>query len=88
MLVFKKEMQTIERQVLEKVVCDKCGRIIKMNDYIEAEEVVTISFTGGYGSVFGDGSSMEAHLCQHCVLDMLGGVLRQVKDNGYDEEIF
>ena len=39
---------------------------------------MTINFTAGYGSIFGDMNSYECHLCQHCVEKLLGKYLRDV----------
>jgi hypothetical protein len=36
-------------------ICDRCGKKITLDDIVEWEEKYLIRFTGGYGSVFGDG---------------------------------
>lgn len=57
-------------------ICDRCGRVISPSDYDEDQERLSIDFRGGYGSVFGDGSTVQADLCQHCVKKVLGRWLR------------
>jgi hypothetical protein len=57
-------------------ICDRCGRVIRTSDYVEDQERISIDFTAGYGSVFGDGNRVQADLCQHCVRKVLGRWLR------------
>ena len=71
-------MRTYEKKeiVIEQetgCVCDKCGRDIHTIDMsFEFQEKVSIEFTGGYGSVFGDGAEVSLDLCQHCFRDLCG----------------
>lgn len=74
------------------LVCDRCGREITPDKHSEWSEALRLRFTDGYGSVpglrhagtgFGDGSRMEADLCQHCVKELIGPfcrVLRETND--------
>lgn len=39
-------------------------------------EKLSLSFTGGYTSVFGDGAEISIDLCQQCLKDVLGPWLR------------
>ncbi len=39
-------------------------------------ERVSLSFRGGFGSIFGDGNEVSVDLCQQCVKDTLGAWLR------------
>lgn len=63
-------------------VCDICGLRAEYNDEdfdqgtIEFQEFVSIRFTGGYGSVFGDLDEIELDICQHCLKDKLGKYIR------------
>lgn len=57
-------------------ICDRCGRVIPPQDHDEDQERVSIDFTAGYASVFGDGNRVQADLCQHCVKKVLGRWLR------------
>ena len=64
---------------LHSVSCDRCGRAawpFDADDIVELQEFLYVCFTGGYGSVFGDGARMEVDLCQHCVKELLGPYLR------------
>lgn len=61
------------------VSCDVCGKYFDkdaVDDGLEIEEVQSISFVGGYDSVFGDGKLVELDICQHCLKDRLGEFLR------------
>jgi hypothetical protein len=58
--------------------CDPCGR--RMTADVDRDwewcEKRSISFDGGFGSVFGDGNRVHVDLCQQRVLDTLGQWLR------------
>jgi len=79
-------------QKIEKtkyVICDKCGKKyssdVQADDWcFEAQEFHHISFTGGFGSVFGDMISVECDLCQHCLKEMIGNFCRMKDERGYD----
>ena len=66
----------IELQEETALVCDRCGREIAPDEASEWSEALRIRFTGGYGSVFGDGARVEADLCQHCVKELIGSFCR------------
>ena len=70
--------ETITREVETAVICDRCGRVAtpKVKDIVEFQEFVSLYVSGGYGSVFGDGSQLVCDLCQHCVKELLGEYLR------------
>ncbi len=53
--------------------CDRCKR--EYLDKLETQEFVKIDFIGGYGSIFGDGHSVEADICQHCLKEIMGSFL-------------
>ncbi len=65
-----------ELQEETALVCDRCGREITPEEHSEWGEALRLRFTGGYGSVFGDGSRVEADLCQHCVKELIGPFCR------------
>lgn len=57
--------------------CDRCGRTGERDGLdCEFHEFTSISYRAGYGSIFGDGNTVEADLCQHCVKGVLGPWLR------------
>lgn len=74
--------------VVETVVtCDRCGREMLPNDLdCEHQERLAVGFRAGYGSVFGDGSLVEADLCQHCVKEVLGPWLRVTEDDPFEPQ--
>jgi hypothetical protein len=69
------EKVEVERVKLDGIECDYCKMRYSDNDY-EIQEFVCIRFTGGYGSVFGDGDVVELDLCQHCFQKLLGSYCR------------
>lgn len=83
-----KETQEIE--VVESVTCNKCGKIIKVNnpdsksdDWIEIQEMFGYTSHCGYGSVFGDGFIYTVELCQTCWKEI---IMPYVKEYVYEEE--
>lgn len=68
--------ETVEKQVVESVTCDVCRRTY--DDALELQEFLHWRNTGGYSSIFGDGSVLELDLCQKCQQELLGGYIRVV----------
>ncbi len=69
--------RTREEQVPVECVCDRCGKKITPDDVFEWEEKYLVRFTGGYGSVFGDGEQIECDLCQACLYELIGPFCRR-----------
>jgi hypothetical protein len=63
---------TVNKEIIESYICDKCKREYKDDDIFEVQEFHHIQFTGGYGSVFGDSSNVECDLCQYCLYELIG----------------
>lgn len=65
---------------IKSITCDKCGKEYvfndDMSDIFEIQEFHSIVFTGGFGSVFGDGASIECDLCQRCLYEIIKGIYR------------
>jgi hypothetical protein len=74
MIITKKEMKEIEST--ESIICDICGKEYNIEDWLEIQEFHHINFVGGYGSVFGDGASIECDICQNCLKEMIGNFCR------------
>lgn len=65
------KQQTIEE--VSEIICDRCGFSCTPENVVEWQEFYPIRFTGGYGSVFGDGEEVNADLCQKCLYEILKG---------------
>jgi len=63
----------------DKFFCDKCKK--EIIGEVELQETQNIDFVGGYASVFGDGKEIECNLCQHCLLELIGGFCRTKGNN-------
>lgn len=75
--MIKTEWQKVDKSVITHYVCDKCGFECEPNDdSFEDQEFFHYSFTGGYGSVFGDMYSGRIDLCQHCFKELLGPYIK------------
>lgn len=69
------------------VTCDRCGREMHPNNQDCAhQERLAVRFRAGSGSVFGDGSLIEADICQHCVRHVLGEWLRVTPDDPFEHK--
>ncbi len=65
MIRFKTIEQIIKERHATSKQCDRCNK--DYNDEFDMQEFHHIRFTGGYGSVFGDGDRIECDICQHCL---------------------
>ncbi|MDE0854133.1 MAG: hypothetical protein OSA97_06900 [Nevskia sp.] len=65
--------------------CDCCGYVATPSvdtdpkSKWEFQEFIYIEQYCGYGSIFDDGSTLAAYLCQHCLKKLLGPYLRVVR---------
>jgi hypothetical protein len=76
MVNFQRTKETVEK-ITTRVIsftCDMCEKIYE--DEFEMQEFHHIKFTAGYGSVFGDGDTIECDVCQHCLKKMIDGHYR------------
>lgn len=74
--------ETTTKYVVSSITCDICQRRFSFEDDVfEVQEFTHIRKTGGYGSVFGDGDSIELDMCQHCLKEKLGGYIRIIEED-------
>jgi len=81
MIKFKEKEVTTKQQVKISVVCDVCKKEYfyeseDQTDIFETQEFVSLSYEGGYGSVFGDDDQIEIDICQSCLKEKLGEYIR------------
>lgn len=67
--IVEKCEETVERVVGYK--CNACQKVIDKGDY-EFYEVLNLNWTGGYGSIFGDGVTYNLCLCERCLKRLIG----------------
>lgn len=67
----KTKTTAVDVKELVSVNCDRCRKSFSADDTFEIQEFHHIEFTGGYGSVFGDGATVRCDICQHCLLVMI-----------------
>jgi hypothetical protein len=73
--------ETREVEVVTAYKCDGCGKEFGNEDWAELQEMLHWRNNGGYGSIFGDCTNMALDLCQHCVKERLGDILRFPEDD-------
>jgi len=54
--------------------CDCCAK--KYDGVLDMQEMLYFHNNCGYGSVFGDGNSIELVMCESCVKEELGDYIR------------
>lgn len=75
--MIKKIKKEVKVEEVKSIVCDKCGTVYLANEgWDEVQEFLHINFTGGYGSVFGDGINVQCDICQHCLYGIIGSIMR------------
>ena len=62
------------------IVCDKCGKRITADDWVEWQEAFQFSGCGGYGSKFGDSCPFTLDLCEECWHGLVGGLVKYRDD--------
>jgi hypothetical protein len=76
------QMESVE--YIESYQCDVCKKTWecegKIEDQMEIQEFTHLKWTGGYGSVFGDGVPKELDICQHCLKEKLGEWIQYPND--------
>ena len=68
------QKKSVQIDDLMAITCDHCDSYV--DDPVEVQAFFHLAKAASYGSIFGDGASIECDLCQHCVKALLGGSLR------------
>lgn len=74
----KKTKKTVE--TIASYTCDRCKKVIEIDDVFEVQEMLHVRLRGGFSSVFGDLTTITGDFCQDCVKEVLGPFL-VVKDD-------
>lgn len=70
---------TTQSEVLRSITCDVCKKpfdAARESAKLEIQEFHSINFVGGYGSIFGDGRTVQCDICQRCLRKLLEPYLR------------
>ena len=73
-------------KVAVAIICDVCKKSFATDNWEETQEFLNINFIGGYGSVFGDTTHVEANICQRCLKEKLGPYLNFNIENQDDPD--
>lgn len=84
-MVIRYKPVNVIRQSLEAKECDVCHKVYLKDDGLEWQEFIHIDTIGGYGSVFGDGDTIQLDMCQLCFKEKLGNYIRVIPE-GLDGE--
>jgi hypothetical protein len=68
--------EKIEVLITESITCDVCKQTFEQKDVVNFQEMLSISFTGGFGSIFGDGAQVSCDICQKCLNNKLGDYIK------------
>lgn len=68
------------------IKCDCCGLDPKIYEYrrYERGEFMYVRLVSGANSIFGNGKLIESNICQHCVGELFGKVIRVSGRSPYD----
>lgn len=84
MIKYREKIVKKKEQVPVSLVCDICKKEYfysnenenHFEDDYEIQEFLHVRFTGGYGSVFGDGNVVACDICQNCLQKLIGKHIR------------
>lgn len=62
----------VTKQTCMGFECSRCKTKYEADNFVEMQEMLHWQNTGGYGSVWGDGTTVEVTLCQKCTLELFG----------------
>ena len=68
------------------IVCDKCGKRITPDEWVEWQEAFQFSGCGGYGSKFGDSCPFTLDLCEDCWHGLVGDLVKYRVEEDEGEE--
>ncbi|NKI16739.1 hypothetical protein HCU74_04805 [Spongiibacter sp. KMU-166] len=74
------ERKTVSVNELAGITCDVC--LAYFDAPLDMQNCVQLNETESYGSIFGDGASIECNICPHCLKDKLGQWLRVTQQEG------
>ena len=60
----------VKQFVIKSFTCDCCDT--KYDDILDIQEMLYFHNNCGYGSLFGDGNTIELVMCEKCVQEKLG----------------
>ncbi len=79
MIESHKEKIEKEVEIIDCVVCNKCGKKL---DSCTSEYITLDPEFGYFSEIFGDGDKHESHICEWCYLDFIRTF--KVQTNGFD----
>jgi len=77
--MIEKDIVTRTTETSTYLICDCCGLKVSLidgvagpEDWMNQQEFVSFRKTGGYGSIFGDGTKVALDLCETCFWKLVG----------------
>lgn len=67
---FHLEKIEVDKEVLDDIICNKCGRSCKDSSEMNYEGLLEISVEGGYASILGDTVKYTFSLCEECLKEL------------------
>ena len=71
----------LKHNVVTGFCCDRCKATHLEEDVFEMQESMHWKKTGGYGSKWGDGSTVEVTLCEQCTIDLFSDFAQCTTEN-------
>jgi hypothetical protein len=70
MLKTHKQTKTEEIDVVDDIVCNRCGKSCKDKCDMNFEGLLEVTVQGGYASLLGDSHSYVFSICESCLKEM------------------
>jgi len=70
MIKTRKETKSITEDVVEDIICNKCGKSLKDSCDMNYEGLTEARICGGYASKIGDMLELSFSLCEKCLIEL------------------
>lgn len=75
--------KVVEEEVVEDILCNKCGRSCKNGYYPEEnpnyDGLIEVTVMGGYGAKLGDMTAYTFSICEDCLKEIFNSFKIEVK---------
>lgn len=64
------EERTIEEEVVDDIICNRCGESCRCDAALNYEGLIEATICGGYGSKIGDFRQLTFSVCESCLIEL------------------
>lgn len=70
MKIARTETQETEVEIIEDIICNKCGETCRLWEDGQFGGLIENKYTGGYGSILGDMTTYTYSICEKCMKEL------------------